>query len=250
MLDLQAMRITLESLTKRFGSLRALDDVSLSIEPGQIVAVLGPNGAGKTTLLQCLSAIQAPDSGRILYDGDQFHRGRVDLRKRLSFLPEFPLLFPRTSVARNIAMVLGLYGIDGESLPESITEHLHELDLLPAIDTPVGNLSRGQMYKTALTALLGVDPEIWLLDEPFASGMDPSGIGYFKRQAQMASTRGRTILYSTQILDLAEKFSDRVCLIHRGQLRAFDAVANLKVRAGEESGVLEGLFRQLREEGV
>jgi len=224
----------------------ALDDVSLTIEAGQIVAVLGPNGAGKTTLLRCLSAIVAPDRGRIFYDGDQFHRGRVDLRRKLNFLPEFPLVFPHQTVARYIAMVLSLYGVSGDS---TVTEHLYELDLLAAIDAPIGTLSRGQLYKAALTALLSVDPELWLLDEPFASGMDPTGISYFKRQARLAAARGRTILYSTQIIDLAELFSDRVCLIDRGQVRVFDAVANLTAHAGSEpGGVLEGVFRKLRED--
>jgi ABC-type multidrug transport system ATPase subunit len=108
------MQIALESLTKRFGSLRALEDISLRIQPGQLVAILGPNGAGKTTLLRCLSAIVAPDGGRILYDGERFNRGRIDLRQRLGFLPEFPVIFPQLSVARHIAMVLGLYNKDGE----------------------------------------------------------------------------------------------------------------------------------------
>jgi ABC-2 type transport system ATP-binding protein len=242
------MQIALESLTKRFGSLRALENISLTIHPGQIVGILGPNGAGKTTLLRCLSAIAAPDSGRILYDGEQFNRGRVDLRQRLGFLPEFPVIFPQLTVARHIAMVLGLYNKDGESTASSVTQHLHELDLLPAIDTPIGQLSRGQIYKASLATLLSADLELWLLDEPFASGMDPVGIAYFKRQARLAVERGRTILYSTQILDVAEKFSDRVCLIHRGKLRVFDAVANLHVRPGGEDGVLDDVFRQLREE--
>src|SRR5882757_996641 len=100
------MQIALESLTKRFGSLRALENISLTIQPGQIVGILGPNGAGKTTLLRCLSAIAAPDSGRIFYDGEQFNRGRVDLRERLGFLPEFPVIFPQLTVARHMAMVL------------------------------------------------------------------------------------------------------------------------------------------------
>jgi ABC-type multidrug transport system ATPase subunit len=78
--------------------------------------------------------------------------------------------------------------------------------------------------------------------------MDPVGIAYFKRQALMAAERGRTVLYSTQILDVAEKFSDRVCLIHRGKLRIFDAAANLHVRPGGDGGVLEDVFGQLREE--
>jgi len=241
------MEIVLESVSKRFGSLRALEDVSLTIGAGQIVAVVGPNGAGKTTLLRCLSSIAAPDAGRILYDGERFNRGRVDLRKRLSFMPDFPLVFPSLTPARQIAMMLGLYGIEGMDAAPVVTQHLYELDLLPMVDSQIGHLSRGQIYKTALTALLSINPELWMLDEPFASGMDPGGIAYFKRQARLAAERGRTILYSTQILDVAEKFSDRVCIIHRGKVRFFDTVANLPPHDGEGS-VLEEVFRKLREE--
>lgn len=243
------MEIVLESVSKRFGSMRALENVSLTIGAGQVVAVVGPNGAGKTTLLRCLSAIAAPDAGHILYDGERFNRGRIDLRSRLAFLPDFPLVFPGLTVARHIAMILGLYGIEGLDAAPAVTDHLHEFDLLPAVDTRVGQLSRGQIYKTALTALLSVDPELWMLDEPFASGMDPGGIAYFKRQARAAASRGRTVLYSTQILDVAERFSDRVCIIHRGKLRFFDTVANLPAHDGEGS-VLEEVFRKLREEEV
>jgi ABC-type multidrug transport system ATPase subunit len=242
------MEIVLDGLTKRFGSQRALDDVSLTISAGQIVAVLGPNGAGKTTFLRCLSAIMAPDSGRIFYDGEVFNRGRVDLRRRLNFLPEFPLVFPQHSVARNIGMILALYGIENGDAAAGVSEHLYELDLLAAIDTPIGHLSRGQIYKMGLAVLLSVDPELWLFDEPFASGMDPTGIAYFKRQARLATERGRTVIYSTQILDLAEKFSDRVCLIYRGKARVFDAVSNLRVHAGSNDSVLEEVFRKLKED--
>jgi len=241
------MQIVLQSVSKRFGSQHALEEVSLTVEPGQIVAVVGPNGAGKTTLLRCLSAIAAPDSGQIFYDGERFNRGRVDLRKRLCFLPDFPVVFPSLTVVRQIAMILGLYGIEGDAAAAEVTQHLYEFDLLPLIDSQIGHLSRGQIYKTVLTALLSVGAELILLDEPFASGMDPGGIGYFKRQARMAAERGATVLYSTQILDVAEKFSDRFCIIHRGKLRFFDTVANLPPHDGEGS-VLEEVFRKLREE--
>jgi ABC-type multidrug transport system ATPase subunit len=242
------MQIVLASVSKRFGGLRALDAVSLTIDPGQIVAVLGANGAGKTTLLRCLSAIAAPDSGHILYDGEQFHRGRIDLRKRLNFLPDFPVVFPQLTVARYIAMLIGLYGIERDAAAPAVTQHLYELDLLAAVDARIGELSRGQIYKTALTALLSIDPELWLLDEPFASGMDPVGIAYFKSQARAAAARGHTILYSTQILDVAEKFSDRACVIHRGRVRAFDAVSNLSPQASGDGSVLVEVFRKLRDE--
>jgi ABC-type multidrug transport system ATPase subunit len=241
------MRIALERVTKRFASLKALENISLTIEPGQIVAVLGANGAGKTTLLRCLASILAPDSGRIFFDGEIFNRGRVDLRRKLCFLPDFPLMFPNLPIAKHIAMVLRLYGIEGTDVAPVAAKHLHELDLLPLIDTPVGRLSRGQLYKTALATLLTINPELWLLDEPFASGMDPVGISYLKQEAEAAAKKGKTILYSTQILDVAEKFCDRVCLIHRGKLRVFDALRNIQTKAHSDN-VLEDVFQQLREE--
>lgn len=242
------MQIALESLSKRFGKLRALENVTVTIEPGQIIAILGSNGAGKTTLLRCLSAIGVPDGGRILFDGQVFRRGRNDLRQRLYFLPDFPVVFAQMTVARHLAMVLGLYNKSGDTLAANATEHLAQLDILATVDTPIGQLSRGQIYKVALATLLTIDPELWMFDEPFASGMDPAGISYFKQQARLAAQRGRTIFYSTQILEVAEKFCDRVMLIHHGQLRVFDAVGNLHARPGGEQGVLEDLFQQLREE--
>jgi|SRR5581483_3547195 len=242
------MDIAINALTKKYKSIYALDRVSIDIKPGQIVAVLGPNGAGKTTLLRCLSGIVAPDSGHIIYDGEFFNRGRVDLRRRLNFLPDFPLLFPAMSVARQIGMIAHLYGLDQNGVGVKVVNHLRELDLLPYIDTPIQQLSRGQIYKVALTALLAVDPELWMLDEPFASGMDPHGIKYFKKQVWDATARGHTILYSTQILDIAEIFADKICLIDHGQLRLFDSVSNLRAKANLKNNVLEDIFEKLREE--
>ena len=96
--------------------------------------------------------------------------------------------------------------------------------------------------------MVAADRELWLLDEPFASGMDPLGIDSFKRHAREAAARGRTILYSTQLLDVADRFSDRICVLHKGEIRAFDTLANLRQRAGNQDNVLEAIFRQLREE--
>jgi ABC-type multidrug transport system ATPase subunit len=97
-----------------------------------------------------------------------------------------------------------------------------------------------------LVALIAVNPEIWLLDEPFASGMDPHGINTLKRYSREAVTLGRTIIYSTQILEIVEKFSDKVCILHQGEVRAFDSVVLLE-NAGQGGGLVE-VFRQLREE--
>ena len=241
------MKIELRGVLKSYRSVRALDYVSLEIEPGQIVSLLGPNGAGKTTLIRCLIGIATPDKGGIYFDGEDFRRDRLDLRSRMYILPDFPFLFWEHSVIRNVATILRLYNADGDGAENRVLELLREFDLLPLALRPVGSLSRGQIYKAGLVAMLAADREVWLLDEPFASGMDPHGIDAFKRHAREAAKRGRTILYSTQILDVAERFSDRVCLIHKGAIHAFDTLIRLREQAQDKDNVLQEMFRQLRE---
>ena len=241
------MKIELRGVTKSYRALRALDHVSLSIEPGQIVSLLGPNGAGKTTLMRCLTGIVAPDEGGVYFDEREFRRSCIDLRQRMYFLPDFPFLFLEHTVLHNISIVMRLYGADGEGAENRVLELLRDFDLLPLALRSLASLSRGQFYKAGLVALLAVDAEVWLLDEPFASGMDPQGIDAFKRRSRAAATRGRTIIYSTQILDVAERFADRVCVMHQGSIHAFDTLARLRENAADKDNVLEGMFRQLRE---
>lgn len=242
-----AMKIELRGVLKSYRAVRALDHVSMEIEPGQILTLLGSNGAGKTTLLRCLAGIAAPDKGNIYFDEEEYQRDRLDLRRRIYFMPDFPFLFWEHSIVRNIAIILRLYDADGDGAENRVLELLRDFDLLPLALRPAFSLSRGQLYKTGLVAMLAADRDVWLLDEPFASGMDPQGIDAFKRHARNAVSRGRTILYSTQILDVAERFSGRICLIHKGEIRAFDTMENLRSQAKDKDNVLEEMFRQLRE---
>jgi ABC-type multidrug transport system ATPase subunit len=241
------MHVSVRQLTKSYGSLRALDQVSLEIAPGQIVAVVGANGAGKTTLLRCLAGVAGPDAGEILFDRAPFTRDRLDLRRRLAFLPDTPAYHAGMSVLRHIATVLRAYDVDPHGAEERVVELLRDFDLLPLAESPLPALSRGQAYKAALAAVLAVDPEIWLLDEPFSSGMDPRGLASFRRHLRQAATRGRTILYSTQILEVAERFADRLCILHRGHVYACEGVEEIRRRHAGRGTPLEELFQQLDE---
>jgi ABC-type multidrug transport system ATPase subunit len=242
-----AMKIELRGVLKAYRCMRALEFVSLEIEAGQIISVLGVNGAGKTTLLRCLAGIAAPDKGGIFFDGEDFRRDRLDLRQRIYLMPDFPFLFWEHSIVRNIAMIMRLYQADVPGSETRVLRLLKDFDLLALALRPVYSLSRGQLYKAGMVAMLAADREVWLLDEPFASGMDPNGIDAFKTYARDAASRGRTILYTTQILDIAERFSDRVCLIHKGEVRAFDPLEKLRAAAHDKENVLQEMFRQLRE---
>ena len=244
---LSKMKISLQDVSKSYGAIKAVDQMNITIEPGQILSLLGPNGAGKTTLIRCLAGIVAPDKGAMYFDGEQFRRDKLHLRRRLYFLPDFPPLFWQQSVLRNVAIVLRCYEADIAQNETRVLELLRDFDLLPLATRPLQTLSRGQIYKTALVSLIAANCDIWLLDEPFASGIDPQGIDAFKRHAIAAAHRGKTIIYSTQLLDVAERFSDRVCLIHEGRIHAFDTLAHLREGASDKDNVLQDMFRRLRE---
>lgn len=240
--------IELTNLTKRYRSIAALSDVSATIAPGQIVAVVGANGAGKTTLLRCLAGVAAPTRGEVRYDGQVFHREQIDVRKKFAFLPDVPVIYPEMTVLQHMAMVLRLYETKRQGLAAMVLELLRDLDLVPLAESRLKRLSRGQTYKAALAAVIAVDPDVWMFDEQFASGIDQSGLSVFRRRARHAAARGRTILYTTQLLELAEQFADRVMVLHQGELRVFDDIEALRRRDGGKSGVLERVFSELRQE--
>jgi ABC-type multidrug transport system ATPase subunit len=241
------MQVELCGVSRRYGKVRALDEVTLALAPGALTAVLGLNGAGKTTLLRCLAGVVAPDRGEVRCDGRPFRRDDLPLRRRCFFLPDFPLLFWDRTVAYNLSVILRLYEKDDAAAPARALDVLRELDLLPLATARVDTLSRGQIHKTALAALILVDPDLWLLDEPFASGMDPLALSFFKRAARDAAARGRTVLYSTQLLDVAERFADRIVVLHEGRVRAAAALDDLRATAQDPANPLEELFRKLRE---
>jgi ABC-type multidrug transport system ATPase subunit len=240
------MRIQIQKVSKKFGRVWALEEISLELEPGQIVGVLGANGAGKTTLLNCLAGVAIPSGGQILYDGQQFHRGKMELRRRLMYLPDFPLAFARMNVLQQIAMCTRLYE-QPDPDPERVALLLEQLSLLPLTGMPFSAMSRGQVYKSALAALLVVDPELWIFDEPLASGMDPMGIAVFKREARAATRRGRTVVFTTQILDIAEKLADRICVLDHGGLRLNQKMGERDPAPADER--LEELLLRLRDPG-
>jgi ABC-type multidrug transport system ATPase subunit len=241
------VHIELSHLTKTYGSTRALDAVTLALPPGRIVALIGLNGAGKTTLLRTLAGITSPTRGDLRYDGTPFVRSRLDLRRRLMFLPDFPVLYASHTVVQHAAMMVRVYERDDDAVEERIVTALRDLDLLPLAHVPIGQLSRGQIYKAAFVGLLAVQPELWLLDEPFASGLDPQGLAMVKQHARAAAAAGGTIVYSTQILEIAEKFADLLCVIDRGKLAATYSRAELDALPAHGPESLESRLRQFRE---
>lgn len=164
------------------------------------------------------------------------------------FLPDFPPLLAKESVLRNLAVWVELYEAWDRATPDRVLGLLDGFDLLGHADAPAGTLSRGQAYKVAVTALVAIDPELWLMDEPMASGMDPRGLGLFRKEVHAAVGRGRTLVYTTQMLEVAEKFADRVCILDRGRVRAFSTFAELSAPGLDATSAIAALMDGFREE--
>jgi ABC-type multidrug transport system ATPase subunit len=234
------MQLRAEGMTKEFGGTRALDQLSWTAEPGQIIALLGANGAGKTTLLHALAGTILLDGGQVLIDGEVFTADRRDLRQRIAFLPDVPPIPGNWSPLRFIGSALQLYGAHRDGVEDLVLQILEDLDLVGVATWRFSQLSRGQIYKSVLAGFLAADPELWLLDEPYASGMDPRGLKCFQEYAWKSVSRGRTIIFSTQIVEVAEGIADRICVMDQGKIVADAAASEIRNAPGFSS-----LMRQL-----
>jgi len=240
------MQVSLDRVGKRFGSNAVLDELSIEFVPGEIVALIGLNGAGKTTLMRLLAGIVAPTRGTLRMDGIAFSRNDLATRRRLVFLPDFPPSLPGASVIEHLALVLRLH--EREVDPAAVVRVLGDLDLLALAEAPIATLSRGQAYKTALAALILVAPDLWLLDEPFASGMDAQGLAMLKHHARAAAAAGASVIYSTQILEIAERFSHRLLVLDRGAIALSLSAAELAALPRDGDGALEARLRAFRQD--
>lgn len=256
------MRIELQSVTKKYLGQVALSNVTTNLAEGSVNAILGINGAGKSTLLKCLSTQIQCTRGEIFMDSEPLRRANIYQRRRLHFLPDFPCLVPHIDPVAYVGMVLDAYGIGSqeasvsqeagilvkkESVAARVANLFKEFSLLGSESAAMSSLSRGQQYKTALSAMIAIDRELWLLDEPFASGMDPLAINAFKRHARHAAERGRTIVYTTQILEIVETFADQVLVLNAGELVAVGTLSEVRELATDTKS-LQGFFEQFQPE--
>ncbi|GAB5406017.1 MAG: ABC transporter ATP-binding protein [Aureliella sp.] len=228
------MRVELQEMGKHFG----LKSISLAIERGQRLACVGTNGAGKSTLLRCLAGLYQPARGRVLLDDQPFDRRRHDLRLRLHYVPDNPPGHESQTVLGQIAEYLTAYQCASDERNRRVGELLKEFHLFDRRYYPLSQLSRGQRYKLSLVILIALDRELWLIDEPFASGIDGIGMDRFRQNVNDACQRGRTVIYTTQILEIAEAFSDQICILHNGEVAHMAAASEIKGSADQRPGLL------------
>ncbi len=212
------MNTAIHYVTVELSGKTILQDINCQFSANQITAVVGANGAGKTTLLRALAALYQCSSGRITLDGLPLSLHDIELRRRLHRLADEPVFVGPTPLD-HICQAAQYYQRDPAILKPQILSWLRAFKLSDVALQPMELLSRGQKYKTSFVGLLAMRPELWLLDEPFANGVDPQGMAAMRQEITKFVGGGGTVVYTTQIVEIAEQFSDRVLILADGQLK-------------------------------
>ncbi len=207
--------LELDGLSRRFGTVTALDNLSFSVPSGQVVGFLGPNGAGKNTTMRAIFGLTDLDAGSVRWNGVPVGATQ---RRRFGYMPEERGLYPNMLVAEEVEYLGRLHGMDTRSAAAATKQWLERLDVADRSTSKVETLSHGNQQRVQLTAALVHDPEVLVLDEPL-SGLDPTGIDAIGEVLVEQARAGRCVLFSSHQLDLVEDLCESVAIIDRGWWR-------------------------------
>jgi len=205
--------IELQHVSKIFGKFPAVDDLSFRVPRGIAFGLLGPNGAGKTTTIRMIMNIMAPDFGEIRVLGSPMSR---ETQNRIGYLPEERGLYRKMKVADHLYFLAAIKEVPKDKARERIGSWVDKMELRPWLNKKVDELSKGMQQKVQFIATIVHDPELLILDEPF-SGLDPINTALMKEYFQEFRARGKTIVFSTHVLEQAEKLCDEICLLARSK---------------------------------
>ena len=236
--------ITTQQLTRKFGSLTAVDGIDLRVQAGQFFGFLGPNGAGKSTTIKMLTGLLAPTSGRMDLLGLDFQSHLVEVKRQIGVVPEGMGLFDRLTGKEYLQFVGRMYGLDRATTSKRAEELLEFMQLADREKSLVADYSHGMQKKLALAAAVIHGPRILFLDEPF-EGVDALAAGALKSLLGRMTERGVTIFLTSHVLEIVERLCSHVAIIHKGRLVAQGSLEELRAgipSAEGEKKTLEEIF--------
>ncbi len=232
-------------LTRQFGSLTAVKDLTLTVNPGELFGFLGPNGAGKTTTIRMLVGLLRPTSGHAIVAGHNVQQDRMAVKRATGYLAQTPLLYDKLTSREFLRFTGGLYGLGDDEIEARADELLALVDLTDKGDELIESYSGGMRHKIGLCSALLHQPQLLVLDEPLA-GLDPAGARRVKDLLRELCDQGGTVFLSTHVLEIAERVCDRVGILQHGQLIAVGTILELRQQARSASETtLEDIFLQL-----
>ena len=237
--------LKIEHLTKHYpGSDKGVTDLSLHIEPGSICAFIGPNGAGKTTTLKCIVGLHDYDAGSISIDGHELHTEPLECKRRFAYLPDDPELYEYLTGMQYLSFIADVFGVSTRERKSRIGDYAERFELTDDLPQLISGYSHGMKQKLALISAFLHEPKLLILDEPFV-GLDPGAAIIVRQMMQELCHKGGAVLFSTHVLEVAEKLCSHVAILKDGRL----------VRSGSMESVLghgetlEDIFLEVADRG-
>ncbi|KQL35590.1 MULTISPECIES: ABC transporter ATP-binding protein [Bacillaceae] len=234
--------LSLIKVSKSFGNKKVLNEVNLEVYKGQIIGYIGPNGAGKSTTVKLMLGLIEGYSGKVEIFGNDISLGDVTYKKRIGYVPETADLYENLSACEYLTFCGELYSLNRETAEKKAFELMKQFDLEAAFHQRLSSFSKGMKQKVLIISSLLHDPDLLFLDEPL-SGLDANSVMIIKEILAKLAAEGKTIFYSSHIMDVVEKISNRIVLLVNGQVIADGSFEELK--AQNKEGTLEEIFNQL-----
>ncbi|HHU08367.1 MAG TPA: ABC transporter ATP-binding protein [Clostridiaceae bacterium] len=239
--------LVLKNVTKSYdGNKNAVDNLSLEIKAGEIFGFLGPNGAGKTTALKMIAGILQPTAGDIFLRGYSILSQPLEAKKQFSFVSDNPNVFLRFKGIEYLKFMADIYEVDPSVREDRVRALSNEFAMTDVLNDPISSYSHGMRQKIVIIGALIHDPPVWLLDEPM-TGLDPKSSFNLKNRMHAHTAANQTVLFSTHVLEVAEKICDRVGIIDKGRLIFVGTIAEMAEHFKEHKS-LEEMFLELTEE--
>jgi len=238
--------IQLTNVSKSYnkGAVQAVKNLTLTVEPGKLFGFLGPNGAGKTTTIKMIVGLLHPDAGGISVCGRDALKEPLAVKRLTGFVPDSPFLYSRMSGMAYLRFIADVFRMPVEARERVVPPLLKQFGLEDAAGSPVASYSHGMRQKLAVVAALMHEPEVLIMDEPI-SGLDPLSAFQLKEIMRGYCARGKTVFFSTHVMEVAERICDVVGIISKGELVACAPFPDLKRQMGEQDATLEQIFLEL-----
>lgn len=235
--------IELKNINKSYdGKKNAVDELNITIEPGQIVGFIGPNGAGKTTTLRMLTGLLTPDSGSVTINGIDIATNPIKAKQQFGFVSDDPNAFLKLKGLEYLNFIADIYGVNSEDRLERIQRYTKLLDIDHALNNKINSYSHGMRQKIMVIAQLIHNPNLLILDEPL-TGLDPQSSFALKELMKDRTKDNKSVFFSTHVLEVAEKLCDQIIIINHGKVLYTGTLSNLKSQYNDLS--LEEIFLEV-----
>lgn len=224
---------------------KAVDDLNLTINDGEIFGFLGPNGAGKTTTIKMMTGILKPTNGQILISGNDIEKDAIEAKMHFGYVPDNPEMFLRLKGIEYLNFIADIYEVDTKMREERVQYLSEKFEMSDSLSMKISDYSHGMKQKIFIMGVLLHEPQNWIMDEPM-TGLDPKASHLLKEMMREHAQKGNTVFFSTHVLEVAEKICDRIGIINQGKLIMVGKVEEIKLKFSKDTS-LENIFLEITE---